>query len=121
MTFTSEEVARLAGVDNGTIRQWVRRGKIKPLRPGARPLRFTHDEVLRVCQAKGAHVPDLRPQMPADDLPVGFGEDRSVPLTVEDEPIGRMAAARSDAAANLTRHVGDLDDERGSEGARGEA
>lgn len=37
---TTTEAASAYGVREATLRQWVRRGRLTPLRRGARPLRF---------------------------------------------------------------------------------
>lgn len=52
MTVTTEEAATLAGVAPATIRQWVVRGDLEPVRRGARPMRFAYDDVCRVQRAK---------------------------------------------------------------------
>ncbi len=44
-TLTTTEVADQAGVDPATVRTWVRRGRLTPIRPGARPLRFRAEDV----------------------------------------------------------------------------
>ena len=49
MTLTTEEAATAAGVQPVTIRQWVMKGWLEPVRRGAKPLRFHYDEVAR-CQ-----------------------------------------------------------------------
>lgn len=48
MTVTTEEAANFAGVSPATIRSWVMRGWLEPVRRGAKPLRFDYDEVARV-------------------------------------------------------------------------
>lgn len=52
MIVTTEEAASIAGVSPVTLRQWVMRGDLEPLRRGARPLRFDYDEVARVQASK---------------------------------------------------------------------
>jgi predicted site-specific integrase-resolvase len=48
MTVTTEEAAEIAGVSPATIRGWVLKGWLSPLRRGAKPLRFRYDDVARV-------------------------------------------------------------------------
>lgn len=52
MTVTTNEAAAIAGVDPATIRQWVMRGDLEPVRRGAKPLRFAYHDVARVQQEK---------------------------------------------------------------------
>lgn len=52
MIVTTDEAAEIAGVSPATIRQWVVRGDLEPIRRGAKPLRFDYDEVARVQRDK---------------------------------------------------------------------
>lgn len=47
-TMTTDEAAEIAGVKPATIRSWVMRGWLEPVRRGAKPLRFRYDDVARV-------------------------------------------------------------------------
>ena len=49
---TTDQAARLVGVTPATIRQWVTRGWLDPLRRGARPLRF-HTTDVRAAADRG--------------------------------------------------------------------
>lgn len=54
-TVTTDEAAALAGVQPGTIRQWVHRGWLTPTTPpGTRPHRYNYDDVTR---AQADHRP----------------------------------------------------------------
>lgn len=55
MTVTTDEAANTAGVSPATIRSWVLKGWLSPVRRGAKPLRFDYDEVAR-CQRE--HRPE---------------------------------------------------------------
>lgn len=48
MTVTTDEAAQIAGVQPVTIRSWVMKGWLEPLRRGAKPLRFEYADVARV-------------------------------------------------------------------------
>lgn len=46
---TTEEAATLAGVQPVTVRQWVVRGRLEPLRRGAKPLLFRESDVVEAA------------------------------------------------------------------------
>lgn len=46
MTLTTGQAADLLGVSELTIRSWVKRDQLKPVRPGANPLRFRESDVV---------------------------------------------------------------------------
>lgn len=48
MTLTTEEASEVAGVSPATIRGWVLKGWLEPVRRGAKPLRFHYEDVARV-------------------------------------------------------------------------
>ena len=52
MIVTTDEAVELTGISAGTLRQWVMRGDLEPLRRGAKPLRFRYDDVVRVQRDK---------------------------------------------------------------------
>jgi hypothetical protein len=53
-TMSTPEVALDFGVDEATVRQWVRRGLLKPLKSGAKPLRFRR---VTIDQFRRGHRP----------------------------------------------------------------
>ncbi|RNL63634.1 DNA-binding protein [Nocardioides marmoriginsengisoli] len=52
MTVTTDEAAEIAGVSPVTVRSWVLRGDLEPVRRGAKPLRFHYEDVARVQREK---------------------------------------------------------------------
>lgn len=61
LTVTTEEAARILGVTPGMVRQLVMKGKLHPLKPKARPLRFRKSEILELEMSR-------RPQSESDWL-----------------------------------------------------
>jgi excisionase family DNA binding protein len=51
VTLTLVEAALLVNVSEHTIRQWVKRGHLRPVRPGGRPSRFLERDVVE-CHFK---------------------------------------------------------------------
>ncbi len=61
---TIPEAAALVGVTEHTIRQWVYRKHLAPVRRGAKPLLFREADVIecahaRISKARHAHLDDL--------------------------------------------------------------
>jgi excisionase family DNA binding protein len=58
VTLTSSEAAEVLGVTVLTLRQWVHRGKLTPITPGARPLEFWAADIydLQVAQRTPADI-----------------------------------------------------------------
>jgi DNA-binding transcriptional MerR regulator len=48
VTVTTEEAANLAGITPATLRGWVLKGWLEPVRRGAKPLRFHYYDLARV-------------------------------------------------------------------------
>lgn len=55
MTVTTDEAAEIAGISPATVRSWVMRGWLEPVRRGAKPLRFRYEDVAR---AQAEHRPE---------------------------------------------------------------
>lgn len=49
-TLTTTDAARIVGVTPMTVRQWVARGHLEPVRHGVKPLLFREDDVVQ-CHA----------------------------------------------------------------------
>jgi predicted site-specific integrase-resolvase len=60
MTVTTDEAAHIAGVRPVTIRQWVMKGWLEPVRRGAKPLRFHYADVARVQREHRPRSWDVR-------------------------------------------------------------
>lgn len=60
MTVTTDEAARLAGVSPATVRSWVLRGLLRPVRRGARPLRFHPEDVWRCARDRMSRLESER-------------------------------------------------------------
>lgn len=52
---TTDQAARLVGVNTATVRQWVARGWLEPLRRGAKPLRFHTSDVVNAANRNQRH------------------------------------------------------------------
>ena len=46
------EAAAQVGVDAATLRKWVMRGHLEPVRRGAKPLRFLEDDVVSCARER---------------------------------------------------------------------
>lgn len=69
---TTAEAADSVGVDPFTIRQWVARGYLRPLRAGAKPLMFRETDVVecslgRTSKAQHARLDRLWAQVLAEE------------------------------------------------------
>lgn len=65
IVLTTEQAAGRVGVATSTIRTWVERGYLAPLRPGARPLVFRETDVVtadveRMSEAAHAELDLMR-------------------------------------------------------------
>ena len=52
MTLTIHEAARQVGVTEATLRKWVMRDYLTPVRRGAKPLRFREGDLLRCAEER---------------------------------------------------------------------
>ncbi len=52
IVLTITEAAAQVGVSEATIRSWVMRGHLEPLRRGAKPLRFNEADVTACARAR---------------------------------------------------------------------
>ncbi len=50
MTVTTDQAAALVAVSPTTVRSWVLRGLLEPVRRGAKPLRFRPEDVWRCAR-----------------------------------------------------------------------
>ncbi len=61
LTCTTDEAARMLGVQPATIRKLVQRGKLKPIQAGAHPMRFHEPDIWRRQQVM--LTPEQRQQL----------------------------------------------------------
>lgn len=78
MTLTSQEAARTLGVGTGAVRMLVQRGKLTPIRRGARPLRFHAEDVValrrdRLTAAERVEIDDMYAEADAELAPQASG------------------------------------------------
>lgn len=52
MSLTTAEVAPILGIGEPAVRKLVERGKLRPIRAGARPLRFTEEAVATLLRSR---------------------------------------------------------------------
>lgn len=77
MIVTTDEAAEIAGVPAATIRKWVMRGDLEPLRRGAKPLRFSYADVAAVQASKRSKAWRARHEAMSDRWASVVGLDMS--------------------------------------------